>query len=328
MKPNLQESDILPNAGSASLRRNTCLPLGMNHARSVMNRAFTLIELLVVISIIAVLATLLLPTLNMAKNRAIMATDLSNVHQILLAAHLYCGDYDGQLPQPGWGWSATGPSWAGVGGSGFPYAPGTGSDTKATYDTYYPLQVSFYKNSPKGRPAQLFPYLPNVKVLRCPADNSNYQQFYQRREYLTSYVWNGAVVNYSVNPVASSPGVGSTAGTFKLNRFKESDILLWENDEMRVAPTYSGQWNDTSGTPCEGVSARHGKGAVIGRFGGSAERISLRDFYIMAANQPTPYNTSCSSCWYDCHDKGQKVPNDLWCNPGGVKGGCPPEGCN
>jgi prepilin-type N-terminal cleavage/methylation domain-containing protein len=60
--------------------------------------AFTLIELLVVIAIIGILAALLLPALAGAKLRAKRAGCVSNMHQYLLAVHMYANDSDQQLP--------------------------------------------------------------------------------------------------------------------------------------------------------------------------------------------------------------------------------------
>jgi prepilin-type N-terminal cleavage/methylation domain-containing protein/prepilin-type processing-associated H-X9-DG protein len=64
---------------------------------------FTLIELLVVIAIIAILAALLMPALQQAKDKAKQALCQSNLKQVYLDAFNYAMDYNGYVPAPAGG---------------------------------------------------------------------------------------------------------------------------------------------------------------------------------------------------------------------------------
>ncbi|MCX7917285.1 MAG: DUF1559 domain-containing protein [bacterium] len=176
---------------------------------------FTLIELLVVIAIIAILAGIILPILNEARDRAYRAVCMNNLRQLGVAIHMYANDYEDTIP-------TAIPLWDGYYANGY-IAHLLWGEYRGTY-TYYNLGLliaGYRQNKQK--------YIQNPENLFCPS--YVYISWWQKRrfslidEFRRTFEIN-YMRSYSNYVLNNSPTVGSAIIKRKLSRLAKEEMIL------------------------------------------------------------------------------------------------------
>ncbi len=149
-------------------------------------RGFTLVELLIVIAIIALLATMIAPSLGTARELARRAVCASNLHNIGSATAAYLDDFAGMLPTS-YDIFDSYNRWGGKNGTACGWGHGwiDPNDRFRMINAY----VGWKAEAPNADEVLL--------VFRCPSDNGALPGFYNQTRMPTHFDWTGTSYWYN-----------------------------------------------------------------------------------------------------------------------------------
>ncbi len=188
---------------------------------------FTLIELLVVIAIIAILAAMLLPALNAAREKGLAAKCIGNLRQLGNVVDFYADAYDGL------------------------YIPSATQNAKG-YSVFWTQVIrDFDPNTDYDKPGS---------IIYCP--KAEFQPTASARRYFPSYgamrygvfAWRTGQTAFSVS------GVGSTYPPAKVTFLKHpSQTLILADVHRASTPQYGYYYIDNVSYTGSGFYGRHGQ---------------------------------------------------------------------
>ena len=175
----------------------------MFFACSKSRNRFTLIELLVVIAIIAILASMLLPALQSARESGKKASCVNNIKNHVMSVSIYAGDNHDFLPLGS----------CGVGNAANQNYCSYVSPMSSYFSYFALMRPAFQWSGGKAKLSKMSGPLSNPRLLVCPSDDRVRKENKYTPE--TSLEAGGTVISYSYRGVSKYPeGSGYSNGNF------------------------------------------------------------------------------------------------------------------